>query len=241
MLVSIILAAGLGKRMQSPLPKVLHEVNGKPLFRWVLDAAEASGIREHVVVVGHGRELVEAQFAAENLQFAIQSDQLGTGHAVRMTQPILGKEHGMALILCGDTPCLNSQTLSQFLKEAMEYDVAVLSSDTQNPFGYGRILRDGYGVLTAIREHRDCSDKELLTKEINTGIYAVRLPLLFQLLSELSCYNSQGEYYLTDIIEVGIRKKLQVEAFKMGNFNEFLGVNTPEQLLEAAAVLGGRG
>jgi len=237
MLVSIILAAGLGKRMQSTLPKVLHEVHNKPLLRWVLEAAEASGIREHVVVVGHGRELVEAQFAAPNLQFAVQSEQLGTGHAVRMTQPILGKEHGMALILCGDTPCLNPQTLTQFLREAMEYDVAVLSADTKDPSGYGRILRDGYGVLTAIREHRDCSDKELLVREINTGIYAVRLPLLFQLLSELSCYNSQGEYYLTDIIEVGIRKKLQVEAFKMGRFEEFLGVNTKEQLAEAAHIL----
>lgn len=237
MVVSIILAAGLGKRMNSDLPKVLHTIHDKPLLWWVLKAAAESGIREHVVVVGHGKDRVMAQFTREGVGFVTQDQQLGTGHAVRCAQSVLGKERGLALILCGDTPCLRADTLAAFMRESAEYDVAVLSAETQDPSGYGRIVRDGYGNLQAIREHRDCSEKELQIREINTGIFAVRLPLLFQLLSDLSCQNSQGEYYLTDIIEGALSRKLHVEAFRLGEFSEFLGVNTPDQLKQAAQLI----
>lgn len=235
--LSIILAAGMGKRMKSDLPKVLHRAMEKPMLQWVLEAARDAGVTDHVAVIGHGRELVQSTIEFPGIRWAVQTEQLGTGHAVMCAK---GGAEGFdrALILCGDTPCLKASMLQDFLTESQS-DVTVLSTRVENPAGYGRILRKEDRIL-GIREHKDCSDAELLIDEINTGIYAVRLPLLFELLQKVDRNNSQGEYYLTDILTVALNLGHSVEALCMEDPDQFLGVNTIEHLAEAEKILRAR-
>jgi bifunctional UDP-N-acetylglucosamine pyrophosphorylase/glucosamine-1-phosphate N-acetyltransferase len=247
MLTSIVLAAGQGKRMKSSLPKVLHEVCGKTMVERVFDVAEQAGVTRHCAVVGHGREqVISALSEKENLSFAVQDVQNGTGHAVMVTKSALEQSQlqGELLILCGDTPCLKADTIREFVKRFSlgESNLLVLSTLVNVPTGYGRILRDESGKFSCIREEKDCSDTEREVKEINTGIYIGRAQDIFHLLGMISNDNAQGEYYLTDIMHLASESGIQADAVCLGGEEEFLGVNSPEQLKQAESILmAGRG
>jgi len=245
-LISIVLAAGQGKRMRSELPKVLHPVLGRPMIEYVLEAAGAAGVREHYIVVGYKREEVQAALERDNCHFAVQETPLGTGHAVQVAlSSISGSDfEKQALILCGDTPCLRDATLAQFIalfRGLWSQDpgprIQLLSCSFENPAGYGRVLRGAKGEFLGIREHRDCSESELEIQEINTGIYLGSLRVFDELLREVGNENDQGEYYLTDICELALERGYSVDAVSLGEEAEFLGVNSVEQLREAEEVL----
>ncbi|MEE2924584.1 MAG: NTP transferase domain-containing protein [bacterium] len=239
--ISIILAAGMGKRMRSDLPKVIHTIHSKPMVKYVIDAAELAGVKKHILVVGHKKELVEEALAGEDYLYAVQKEQKGTGHAVQCVSQVVTENDRdrLALILCGDTPCLRPETLHLFLRhyETSNLDLLVLSTPVKDPSGYGRIMRDKNNLFTSIREHKDCNEQELRINEINTGIYAGQLGLFLDLLHEVKDDNEQSEFYLTDVAEIAKQKGLKIEARCLGAENEFLGVNSPAQLELARTIL----
>lgn len=242
-MISIILAAGKGTRMGSSLPKVLHCIQDRPLICHVLDAARLAGVNKHCVVVGHGASEVMSSIAAADIIFANQLEQKGTGHAVLCTQEVLQDCLAeIALILCGDTPCLNSVTLQKFCNSFLssDDDLHVLSTTVENPAGYGRIIRNAQHDFLEICEQADLKPEKLWIKEINTGIYAGRLGLILDLLRAVKNNNAQGEYYLTDIISLAADGNLRVKAINLGQEKEFIGVNTPRQLHEAALFLAAK-
>ena len=200
-LTAVILAAGKGTRMKSKLPKVLHKVGGHPMLEHVMDAAEAAGCRDNVVVIGHGAELVR-ELVGSRARIALQAEQLGTGHAVLQAADTLQDFTGTVMILCGDTPLLEAEELKKFYAEHVKSGAAatVMSAMMEDPFGYGRILRDANGDVAGIVEQKDASEEQKLIKEINTGNYCVEAPLLFEVLRTLGNNNAQGEYYLTDVL-----------------------------------------
>jgi bifunctional UDP-N-acetylglucosamine pyrophosphorylase / glucosamine-1-phosphate N-acetyltransferase len=237
---SIILAAGQGKRMLSSLPKVLHEIEGIPLAEYVIQSTSQAGIQKHCIVVGHEKEKVQVALSGEGRWFAVQTQPLGTGHAVLSAYEVIreiGATH--CLILCGDTPCLKQQTLQQFLEvyDSTGSDLLVLSTVVDDPKGYGRILRDPQGNLLKIIEDKDCSDQQRSIQEINTGIYLGSCELVFDLLQQVGNDNTQGEYYLTDMIGIARERGFSVMARSLGEENEFLGVNDPQQLDAACGIL----
>lgn len=241
--VSIILAAGQGKRMQSDLPKVLHTINNKTLADYVIDCAEGAGVTQHCIVVGHEKELVQRALQKENCSFAVQETPLGTGHAVASASELLRSSHFQnCLILCGDTPCLKIETIQRFIEifKTGQNDILVLSTAVDNPAGYGRIIRDTSGALLGIREEKDCSPEEKKITEINTGIYLGPIDLVLNLLGAVDNQNSQGEYYLTDIIELAISRSMRANAIQLGHESEFLGVNSQEQLQWAHDIINSR-
>lgn len=233
----VILAAGMGKRMKNPnLPKVLVEMLGKPLLAHVMDEAQKIDPKEIVVITGHMREKVDT-FLAEKYSFAktaIQEEQLGTGHAVDQAEAALKDFEGNVLILCGDVPLLRHSTLKNFINFHNENnaDCSVLSADAPDPTGYGRIVRDSEGNFLKIVEHKDATEAEKEITEFNSGVYFVDAKLLFNSLKQVSNDNAQGEYYLTDIIEILAINGKSVQAYKGAKFEELLGVNSPEQLEE---------
>ena len=186
-LVAIILAAGKGTRMRSKYPKVLHKVGGKPMLQHVIDAASAAGADKKVVIVGHEAELVEAMVGNQGT-IALQAEQLGTGHAVMQTADALKDFHGTALILCGDTPLLDGEELKKFCEAHQESGAAatVLTAIMDDPFGYGRIVRDANGNVQGIVEQKDATEDQKAIKEINTGIYCMECPQMFDVLATLS-------------------------------------------------------
>ena len=171
MLKAIILAAGKGERMKSKVPKVLHKVMDKMMIDYVLKAAEQAGVSNNIVIVGHQSAMVKAKIGEKADRFVLQKEQLGTGHAVMQAEEYI-EDNDKVLILCGDTPLIEANTLKEFVKwhNEKENAMTVLSVDMENPFGYGRIIRDGEGLLK-IAEHKDCNEEELKVTEINTGVY----------------------------------------------------------------------
>lgn len=235
---AVILAAGKGTRMRSKLPKVLHKVGGKPMLQHVLDAADAAGAAEKIVIVGHEAELVEAM-VGEQGQIVLQAEQLGTGHAVMQTQDALEDFKGTVMILCGDTPLLDGAELKKFYEAHVQSGAAatVLTAHMDNPFGYGRIVRDAEGNVQGIVEEKDADAQQKLIKEVNTGIYCLECPLMFEVLSTLTCDNAQGEYYLTDVLT-----KLNAAGRKVGGVvtedsDMVMGINSRRQLAEAESVM----
>ncbi|MCB2198038.1 NTP transferase domain-containing protein [bacterium] len=230
-LAAVILAAGHGKRMKSDLPKVLHEVGGIPMVIHVVNQARSSGAEPIVAVVGHKRELVIPVVEAEGVKYAVQEQQLGTGHAVQSAQSSLEGFEGDILVLSGDVPLLSHETIDKLLEYHREQGAVatVVTAVADDPTGYGRILRGDDGLVLGIREHKDCSDEELRVREINSGIYLFRAAKLFEALKRLKNDNAQGEYYLTDVFADFFRDNLPVGAFK-GDFTEITGVNSPEDL-----------
>jgi bifunctional UDP-N-acetylglucosamine pyrophosphorylase/glucosamine-1-phosphate N-acetyltransferase len=235
----IILAAGLGKRMNNPdVPKVLAKLNGFPMIYYVLRTAISLKPDKICIVVGHHREklisYIENDFLKKhpsiNIKYVPQEEQLGTGHAVKCCADSFKNYTGKILILPGDVPLLSANTLMEFIEDSIESDLSVLTSITPNPFGYGRILRDNDEHIIGIREEKDASDWEKLINEINTGIYFVYANLLFSLLDNVKNTNSQSEYYLTDIVSIGLEKRKQVFAGTIAPLVETQGVNTFEQL-----------
>ncbi|MDB4987182.1 MAG: glmU [Myxococcaceae bacterium] len=238
--VTVILAAGQGTRMKSELPKVMHQVAGVPMYAHVVQAALDAGSREVVVVVGHGRELVERDVKArfpDRVSTAVQEQQLGTGDAVRAGIASLANFGGYVVVLYGDTPLVHTELVRALMQqtEASSPAAVVLTCEQSDPTGYGRILRDGEGRVRLIREHKDASPSERETTEINAGVYAFRGPFLREALAKLSTNNAQGELYLTDVVEQAARLHW-VETLRW-SFADVGGVNDRAQLATCAAAL----
>lgn len=241
--VAIVLAAGKGTRMKSELPKVLHEVCGKPMVEHVFDAVRGAGVKRIVCVIGHKADLMRETLSGHSdVEFALQSEQKGTGHAVRMAEPLLKDHHGPVLVLAGDTPLLRSASLRDLLNElSSQSAVSVVGSAiTENNTGLGRIVRDDAGRFLKIVEEKDASPSEKLIQEINTGCYAFDSQSLWSALSEVQPNNTQGEYYLTDCPAILKARGKVVTAAPKLDIHEAMGVNTREQLAEVEAVLVGR-
>ncbi len=230
MLNIIILAAGLGKRMQSDLPKVLHSIAGQPMLGHVLAAARALSPDRIVVVVGHGADRVQAAYDTQDLKFALQQPQQGTGHAVMQALPQLleGDADDTSLVLYGDVPLVQVDTLRALL-QARGNGLALLTETLDDPSGYGRIVRDAQGRVQRIVEHKDASPAEQAIHEVNTGILAAPTAALRRWLGEITNDNAQGEYYLTDIVGLAVGENLPVAHAQPAAHYETLGVNSRVQ------------
>jgi bifunctional UDP-N-acetylglucosamine pyrophosphorylase/glucosamine-1-phosphate N-acetyltransferase len=238
--VAIILAAGQGKRMRSERAKVLHEVCGRPMIAYVVDAARGAGARTIVVVVGYAADQVRAALGNEpDILFAEQTRQLGTGDAVKACRPVLEGYAGPAMVLVGDEPLLRAEPLAHLLeRQRAEGDACLLgTAELPDPTGFGRILRDGAGRFLKIVEQRDCTPEEAAIREVNPSCYVFELPVLWDALERLGTGNAQGEYYLTDapalLMQMG-RKVLAVRALEA---DDVLGVNSRGHLAEAHALM----
>ena len=238
-LATVILAAGKGKRMKSDLPKVLHSLNGRPMIHYVIDAAEKLNSDKIVVIVGHKKELVMDELKSRNVEFAIQEEQLGTGHAVMQTESLLQNFEGDVLVLSGDVPLLSAGTLSSMIhKHNLQHPYAtLLTAIVENPTGYGRIVRDINGMVEKIVEEKDASEEIKKIKEINVGIYLFKKEPLFATLPLIKNDNAQGEYYLPDVIKIYIREGKPVLPIITRDVEETRGINTVDQLRESEKVL----
>lgn len=232
----VILAAGQGKRMKSDLPKVLQPLAGRPLLAHVIHAAKTLHADAIHVVYGHGGEQVKAAFAHEEVVWALQAEQLGTGHAVMQAMPNIADDHPV-LVLYGDVPLIRTETLQHLLKHLDGNTVALLSVMLKDPTGYGRIVRDNAGTVFRIVEHKDATTKERAINEGNTGILAAPAKLLRQWLGALKNDNAQGEYYLTDIVTMAVKAGCKIAAVIAPTETEVLGVNDKVQLAELEAAL----
>ena len=238
-LATVILAAGKGTRMKSDLAKVLHKIAGKPLIHYVIEQAKSIDSNEIVLITGHQKEKVIDSVASYHVKHAVQSEQLGTGHAVEQAEKALENFKGNVLILSGDVPLLSEKTLRLLLKHYQNENSAatVLTAILDNPTGYGRIKRSPNGDLSSIVEQKDANEEEVKINEINTGIYLFNKDLLFQYLKKVENNNSQSEYYLPDVLPMFIRDSHKVTAISTENFDETRGINTVEQLKEAEDIL----
>lgn len=214
--------------MRSHLPKVLQPLAGRPLLGHVIETAKKLQAENIITIYGHGGQLVQDAFVEEKIQWVEQAEQLGTGHAVQMTLPVLPKE-GISLILYGDVPLVRQQTLEQLLEASRETGIGMITLTVENPAGYGRIVRES-GKIQAIVEHKDASDEQRLINEINTGIYCVSNAKLHQWLPQLSNDNVQGEYYLTDIVAMAVADGLEIASIQPELAFEVEGVNDRLQL-----------
>lgn len=226
----VILAAGQGTRMRSALPKVLHPVAGRSMLGHVIDTARRLEPRSIQVVVGHGAERVRETLAADDLSFVLQAEQLGTGHAVAQALPALSAER--VLILYGDVPLIEADTLRRLLEHVAPDRLALLTVDLADPTGYGRILRDTRGAVTAIVEHKDATPEQRAIREGNTGILAVPGARLADWLGRVSNHNAQGEYYLTDVIALAVADGLGIATEQPLDAMEVQGANDRLQLAD---------
>ncbi|MDD2553886.1 MAG: bifunctional UDP-N-acetylglucosamine diphosphorylase/glucosamine-1-phosphate N-acetyltransferase GlmU [Desulfotomaculaceae bacterium] len=240
-LATVILAAGKGTRMKSKLPKVLHHVCGSSMLSYVLDAALGAGVSRIIVVVGCGAEQV-AHEVAGRAQIVHQAEQLGTAHALLQAAPSLSDFNGQLLVLCGDTPLIESGTLVELIQSHRSTGAAatVLTASLEDPSGYGRVVRDNQGSVVKIIEQKDASPEEQQIREVNTGIYCFKTEGLFADLSGLAANNAQGEYYLTDIIEINARRGKGIGAVTLADPLEVKGINDRVQLAEAEGYMRGR-
>lgn len=228
----ILLAAGLGKRMRSSLPKVLHRLGGKPMLLYPLRAARGLNPERIAVVVGHGADEVKRACDDRGITWVFQESQLGSGDAVHRTEKIFRDFSGDLLILSGDVPLISQASLRELLGCHREQGatVTLLTASLAEPSGYGRILRGDKGEVIRIVEERDASGQEKRIREVNAGVYAVSPAFLFSALRGLDNRNQQGEYYLPDIVEVAVKRGEAVEALQVGEVREILGINTREEL-----------
>jgi bifunctional UDP-N-acetylglucosamine pyrophosphorylase/glucosamine-1-phosphate N-acetyltransferase len=224
----IVLAAGQGKRMRSDLPKVLHPIAGRPLLARVLDAARALGPRKTIVVHGHGAEKVREAFAHAPVEWVLQAEQLGTGHAVQQAMPHVGGDADV-LILYGDVPLVRPESLKRLVDAARE-GVAVMTTELADPKGYGRIVRDGKDGVQRIVEEKDASEEERAIREINAGFMAAGAKRLAGWLGKIGNRNAQKEYYLTDVVTLAVKEGVRVSAVKVADATEVAGVNSKTEL-----------
>ena len=239
-IATIILAAGKGTRMKSDLVKVLHPILGLPMLSYPIDLS-VNGIKAEktIVVIGFQADRIKERFQDPRVQFALQGEQLGTGHAVLQAIPFLKSFTGTVLILCGDVPLVKAETLHSFIDAFHEKgsSLSVLTTVVEQPFGYGRIVRSEEGWLERIVEEKDATEEERLIREINTGTYCVKASLLIQELREIGQKNVQGEYYLTDLVEIARKKGLRCSAHWVADAVEVMGINTRVDLAVANEVL----
>jgi bifunctional UDP-N-acetylglucosamine pyrophosphorylase/glucosamine-1-phosphate N-acetyltransferase len=229
---AVILAAGQGTRMKSDLPKVLHTIQGRPMVAFVIDAVKAAGADKVLVVVGHRAELVREACGGDGVQFVLQEQQLGTGHAVLQCEPALGGFEGSVLVLNGDVPCLSADTIRRFVDfHANEGSTAtVLTTVMDDATGYGRIVRGDDGSLSAIVEHKDATPEQRGIREVNSGLFCFDSGALFSTLKRTGRANVQNEYYLTDVIALLKEQGEAVAAWTVDDSREVAGVNDVDEL-----------
>lgn len=231
---SVILAAGKGTRMKSRLPKVLQVLAGKTLLGHVLDTAKAIDSKVHVVY-GHGGDLVQDAFKDEDVNWVLQAEQNGTGHAVQVAMPSIENDNDMVVVLYGDVPLISKETLETLTESASQNGLAVLTVKVDNPFGYGRIVRNEQSHVLRIVEQKDANAEELAINEINSGILAAKAGQLRKWLSGLKNDNAQGEYYLTDVVAAAVKDGMNVSAVFAKSEAEVAGVNDKVQLSQVEA------
>lgn len=231
---AVILAAGQGTRMKSKLYKVLHPVAGRAMVQHVIEQLNTVNLDKMVTIVGFGAEMVKEKIGRSS-EFVIQEEQLGTGHAVLQAEDLLKDKEGTTIVACGDTPLIKGETFQQLFNHHEETGagVTILTAKTDNPAGYGRVIRNDLNEVERIVEHKDANKEELLVEEINTGTYCFDNKALFEALQEVSNDNAQGEYYLPDVIEILRHKGKKVSAFLTPDFEETLGVNDRVALAQA--------
>ena len=236
---ALILAAGKGVRMKSDWAKVLHVLEGKPLLQYSLAAARSAGAEKIIVIIGHQAQRVRDEFADAGVIFVEQKPQLGTGHAVLQANDLLAAYQGLTVILCGDVPLLRPATIIGLVENhiAARAQITVMTTCPLDPEGYGRVLKDAAGNILKIVEQRDATVSEKKVGEINTGIYCVNTPYLFTALKKVNNNNDQKEYYLTDIVEIARQDSLTVGSYLVSDYVEVMGINTGEQLEQAANYL----
>mgnify|MGYP001246249728 CR=1 FL=1 len=230
--IVIILAAGKGTRINSELPKVLHELNGKPLLRHVVDAANTLKPKDIIIVVGYKKELIIKEFKSENIIFAEQETQKGTADAIKYCLPEIKQFNGNILILSGDVPMIKSETLLKLIDthNSNQSLASLISAKLEDPTGYGRIIKNANQQLIKIVEHKDATEKEKEINEINSGIYIFDSKILNKIIPLIDNHNAQGEYYLTDIFNFINEEDTAI--YQIKNYNEISGINTLEQLEE---------
>lgn len=236
---AVILAAGKGVRMYSELPKVAHRVAGKPLVTHVVEAVREAGIDDITLVVGHGREIIKEIFADDDkIKFAVQAQQLGTGHALMQAEQAVDPNCNL-LVLAGDTPLLQPSTIKQLVKYHHQggYGATLLSTKVANPYGYGRVLRNLDDSFSRVVEEKDASPSEKNVKEINSGMYCFQAGEVFRALAGISSDNAQGEYYLTEVLEVLKGQGKKVGIFLSPVEEDIYGINDRVQLAQAEALL----
>jgi UDP-N-acetylglucosamine diphosphorylase/glucosamine-1-phosphate N-acetyltransferase len=239
---AIIMAAGKGTRMKDPSKaKVMYEILGKPMIHYVVDLAYELKTDRIIAIVGYQREDVMKYLRRThpNVEFAVQADQLGTGHAVMQTEQTLRTFDGEVVVLSGDVPQLTTKTMSHLIDHhrATKADASILTADFEDPTGYGRIIRNADGSVNRIVEHRDASPEQLMVKEINSGIYVFDSNHLFESTKHISPHNAQNEYYLTDVFEYFGTAHLKVSATKASSVEEIQGINTLAQLEEVRKLM----
>lgn len=237
-ITALILAAGEGKRMKSDKAKVVHQVNGKAMIEWVYEAVRSAGIDKCVAIVGHKADQVK-DCMGNKVEYVLQEQRLGTGHAVQQAHRFFDEDDGRILILYGDTPLISAQTIKNALQYYNEgnYKAVVISAEVGDPIGYGRIIRDAEGRLVKIVEQRDANDKEKAVREINSGMYVFSSKELAEALKLLKNDNEQGEYYLTDTLEIMLSKGYKVGVFKAADSDEILGANDLLQLEQITEIM----
>ena len=231
---AIILAAGKGTRMKSKLYKVLHPVSGQPMVEHIINRVSETNPDQIITIVGHGAEQVKAQLG-ERSEYALQAEQLGTGHAVLQAASFLQEKEGTTLVISGDTPLLTTETLNNLFEyhQGKNASATILTAQAEDPTGYGRIIRDHIGIVEKIVEQKDTTPEEALVQEINTGTYCFDNQALFEALNKVGTDNAQGEYYLTDIIEILKDAGKTVAAYQTEDFDESMGVNDRIALAKA--------
>ena len=231
---AVVLAAGKGTRMKSDLPKVLCEVVGRAMIHFVLDALEKSGIHRHIVVVGYEADAVKAELSSRtgDLEFVLQEEQLGTGHAVQMAAEALQSQAGPTIVLAGDSPLVQPESLKKLLDHFHESKPALLLGTLKkdDPTGLGRIVRDEDGAFMGIVEHKDATEEQLAINEVNMSTYLFDTPQLLNVLDQLSNDNAQAEYYLTDCARLLRESGNKVEALPVLQQCESLSINNTDEL-----------
>ncbi len=238
----IVLAAGEGTRMKSPLPKVLHRAGGRTLIDWVLTTLKRAGVGQIITVTGFGREAIEAELEERHpdSKIAVQQEQLGTGHAVQSALPLIPTDALLVGVFSGDTPLLTARIVLDLASEheTRNADATILTAELSDPSGYGRVVRDGEGFVECIVEEKDADREMLKIREINAGAYVYNRSALDESLAQLRNDNAQGEFYLTDTIGILSESGGRVAAYKVpGDASEVMGINTVEQLIEADLLL----
>lgn len=235
---AVILAAGKGTRMKSKLYKVLHPVCGRPMVQYVVDAAKKLNPTKTILVVGQGAEQVQEQLGPQ-ISYVLQEEQLGTGHAVMVTKEELKERTGTTLILCGDTPLIRPETLEALVAshKKSKSSVTILTTKMNSPQGYGRIMRNKQGQVLKIVEQKDATEEEQQIQEVNTGVYCFDNQKLVSILDKITNQNTQGEYYITDCIELLEQQGEEVSAFLTHDSEETLGVNDRIALAEAERLM----
>lgn len=239
-LKTLILAAGKGTRMKSDMPKVIHKVNGIPMITKIIDTLSGLNPEENILILGHKKEEV-LKVVGENCDYVLQTEQLGTGHAVIQAKEKLEGYDGDVMILCGDTPLLRESTLKSLYEYHKESGAVttILTSIYENPFGYGRIVKED-GLVKAIVEEKEASEEIKKIKEVNAGVYCFNSKELFKALDKIDNNNEKGEYYLTDVIGIQVSENKKVQSFILEDKMEILGVNSKVELAQAGKVLRDR-